>query len=71
MTPKTAHSPAAGRFRPGTRDGMAGRPDRRTAKTADDLLMEARALLPRRPSPAGDASWQRVTGAHAVDGERV
>jgi hypothetical protein len=34
MTPKTAPSPAAGRFRPGTRDGMAGRLDRRSAAAA-------------------------------------
>ena len=66
MTPKTAHSPAAGRFRSETRDGMAGMPDRRTAKTADELLMEARALLPRRPSPA-EAHAAQATGALLID----
>ena len=66
MTPQTAHPPAAGRFRPGTRDGTAGMPDRRTAKTADELLMETQALLPRRPSPA-EAHAAQATGALLTD----
>jgi rhodanese-related sulfurtransferase len=66
MTPKTAQSPAAGRLRSQTREGMAGMPGRRTAKTADQLLMEARALLPRRPSPA-EAHAAQATGALLID----
>jgi rhodanese-related sulfurtransferase len=66
MTPKTAYSPAAGRFGFETRDGMAGMPGHRTAKTADELLMEARALLPRRPSPAETRAAQ-ATGALLID----
>ncbi len=65
MTPNTAHSPA-GRFRSETRDGMASMPDRRTAQTADELLMEARALLPCRPSPAAVHAAQ-TTGALLID----
>ena len=37
-----------------------------TPKTADDLLMEARALLPRRPSPARALAAQ-LHGALLVD----
>jgi len=66
MTSKTAHSPAAGRFRSEPHDGMASMPDRRTAKTADELLMEARALLPHRPSPA-EAHAAQATGALLID----
>jgi rhodanese-related sulfurtransferase len=66
MTPKTAYSPAAGRFGSETRDGMAGMPGHRTAKTADELLVKARALLPRRPSPA-EAHAAQATGALLID----
>jgi rhodanese-related sulfurtransferase len=45
---------------------MASMPDRRTAKTADELLMEARALLPHRPSPA-EAHAAQATGALLID----
>src|SRR6516225_5078933 len=62
MTTGTAHQPAAGRPRGKTPDGTAGTPDRRTAKTADQLLREARALLPRRPSPA-EARAAQARGA--------
>jgi len=37
-----------------------------TPKTADDLLMEARALLPRRPSPA-QALAAQANGALLLD----
>jgi rhodanese-related sulfurtransferase len=40
--------------------------DRRSAKTADDLLMEARALLPHRPSPA-EAYAAQAAGALLID----
>jgi rhodanese-related sulfurtransferase len=66
MIRTTAHSPAAGRFRSGTRDDTADRPDRRTAKTADELLMEARASLPHRPSPA-EAHAAQAAGAVLID----
>ena len=66
MTTGTAHQPAAGRPRGKTPDGTAGTPDRRTAKTADELLMEARALLPRRPSPA-EARAAQARGALFID----
>jgi rhodanese-related sulfurtransferase len=41
-------------------------PDRRTARTADELLMEARSLLPRRPSPAETLAAQ-AAGALLID----
>ena len=59
MTTRTAHPPAAGRRRGTTPDGTPGR---RTAKTADQLLREARAALPRRPSPA-EAHAAQAQGA--------
>jgi len=66
MTRETPHSPAVDQFRPRRRDGTAGRPDRRTAKTVDELLMEARAMLPRRPSPA-EAHAAQAAGAQLID----
>ena len=38
MTPKTADVPAAGQFRRGTLDGMAGKPDRRTGRSCTGLF---------------------------------
>jgi len=65
----TANHHAPGR-RPTSPDGqhrgMAGAPDDRTAHTADDLLMEARASLLRRPSPA-EALAAQARGALLID----
>jgi hypothetical protein len=66
MIPETAHSPASGGFRSKSRDGKGDVPDRRTAKTADELLMESRASLPHRPSPA-EAHPRRQKGALLID----
>ena len=66
MTPKTVHVPAAGGLRSKRHDAKAGVPDRRTAKTADELLMEARASLPRRPPPA-EALAAQARGALLID----
>jgi signal transduction histidine kinase len=44
----------------------AGAPGGRTACTADELLAEARASLPRRPSPA-EALAAPATGAQLID----
>jgi len=66
MTPETAHSPASGGFRSKSRDGKRSVPDRRTAKTADELLMESRASLPHRPSPA-EAHAAQAKGALLID----
>jgi rhodanese-related sulfurtransferase len=66
MTTRTAHPPAAGGLRGKTPDGPAGTPDRRTAKTADELLIQARALLPYRPSPA-EAHAAQAQGALLID----
>jgi len=63
MTTRTAHPPAAGRPRDTTPDGT---PVRRAAKTADQLLREARAALPRRPSPA-EAHAAQAQGALLID----
>lgn len=63
MTIRTAHPPAAGRPRGTTPDGTSGR---RTAKTADQLLREARAALPRRPSSA-EAHAAQAQGALLID----
>ena len=63
MTTRTAHPPAAGRSRGTTPDGTPGR---RTAKTADQLLREARAALPRRLSPA-EAHAALAQGALLID----
>jgi rhodanese-related sulfurtransferase len=41
-------------------------PSRRTAKSADDLLMQARAALPHRPSPA-EAFHAQANGSVLVD----
>ena len=41
-------------------------PCRRTAKTVDDLLIEARAMLPHRPSPA-EAFHAQESGSLLVD----
>lgn len=66
MTPKTVHLPAAGGLGSKRRDAKTGVPDPRTAKTADELLMEARASLPRRPSPA-EALAAQASGALLID----
>ena len=63
MTTRTAHPPAAGRPRDAT---PVGSPGRRTAKTAGQLLREARAVLPRRPSPA-EAYAAQAQGALLID----
>jgi len=63
MTTRTAHPPAAGRPRGTTPDDTPGR---RTAKTADQLLREARTVLPRRPSPA-EAHAAQAQGALLID----
>jgi hypothetical protein len=44
----------------------AGAPDGRTACTVDELLIEARSSLPRRPSPA-EALAAQATGALLID----
>ena len=41
-------------------------PSHRTAKTIDDLLTQARAMLPRRPSPA-EAFHAQQNGSLLVD----
>src|SRR5215467_2337853 len=41
-------------------------PRRRTAKTADDLLIQARAMLPHRPSPA-EAFRAQQSGSLLID----
>ena len=66
MTTRTAHPPAAGGLRGTTPDGTAGTPDRRSATTADELLRQARALLPRRPAPA-EAHVAQARGALLID----
>ena len=66
MTPQTAHLPTAGGFCSTARDGTAVGPDRRPAKTADDLLTEARASLPRRPPPA-EALAAQAEGVLLID----
>ena len=63
MTTRTAHPPAAGRPRDTTPDSTPGR---RTAKTVGQLLREARAVLPRRPSPA-EAYAAQAQGALLID----
>jgi rhodanese-related sulfurtransferase len=45
---------------------VAGTPGGRTAKTAGQLLREARAVLPRRPAPA-EARAAQVQGALLID----
>jgi rhodanese-related sulfurtransferase len=66
MTRTMAHSPAAGGFSRKTPDGKAAMPDGHAAKTIDELLMEARALLPHRPSPA-EALGAQANGALLID----
>ena len=44
----------------------AGAPDGRTAYKVDELLIQARSALPRRPSPA-EALAARATGALLID----
>jgi len=51
MTSATARPRAAGEFTDMTADKKADVRDRRTAKGVNDLLAEARAVLPHRPSP--------------------
>src|SRR6516225_3762231 len=51
MTTRRAHQPATGGLRGKPPNDTAGTPDRCTAKSADELLIEARALLPHRPHP--------------------
>jgi rhodanese-related sulfurtransferase len=63
MATRTTHPPAAGRPRGTTPDGTPGR---RTAKTAGQLLREARAALPRRPSPA-EAHAAQAQGALLIN----
>jgi hypothetical protein len=41
-------------------------PSQRTAKTVDDLLIQARAMLPHRPSPA-EAFHAQQNGSLLVD----
>ena len=62
LSPEPA-SASAGRPRGTAPYGTPGRP---TAKTADQLLREARALLPRRPSPA-EARAAQARGALFID----
>jgi len=62
LSPEPA-SASAGRPRGTAPDGTPGR---RTAKTAGQLLREARALLPHRPSPA-DAHAAQARGALFID----
>jgi rhodanese-related sulfurtransferase len=50
----------------GQHHGLAGAPEGRTAYTADELLIEARASLPRRPSPA-EALAAQARGALLID----
>ena len=66
MTTSSAHPPAPGGLRDKTPDGTAGTPERRTAPTADELLRQARALLPRRPAPA-EAHAAQAQGALMID----
>ncbi len=66
MTTMKAHPPAPGGRRGTTPDHAAGTPDCRTATTADDLLTEARAALPYRPSPA-EAHTAQANGALLID----
>jgi rhodanese-related sulfurtransferase len=61
------HAPGRGPTSPDRQHhGMAGTPDDRTAHTADDLLMEARASLPRRLPPA-EALAAQARGALLID----
>jgi len=62
LSPEPA-SASAGRPRGTAPDGTPGR---RTAKTAGQLLREARALLPHRPSPA-EAHAAQARGALFID----
>jgi hypothetical protein len=64
MTTRRAHQPATGGPRGKPPNGTAGTPDRCNAKSADELLIEARALLPHRPSPA-EAHAAQARGAPA------
>ena len=66
MTTRTAHPPTTGGLPGKTPDDPAGTPDRRTAQTADQLLREARGLLPRRPAPT-EAYAAQAQGALLID----
>jgi hypothetical protein len=59
----------------GQHRGLAGAPDGRTAHTADQLLIQARASLPRRPSPAealaAQARGAPLTGIRGDDQRRT
>ena len=66
MTTRRAHQPATGGLRGKPPNGTAGTPDRCIAKSADELLIEARALLPHRPSPA-EAHAAQARGALFID----
>jgi rhodanese-related sulfurtransferase len=66
MTGATAHPRAAGEFSDMTTDEQSGVGDHRTAKSVDDLLAEARAVLPHRPSPV-EAFAAQATGCLLID----
>jgi rhodanese-related sulfurtransferase len=66
ITPQGNLPPSAAGLRPGSRRVKTGGPGRRTVKSADDLLREARASLPRRPSPA-EALAAQANGALLID----
>jgi hypothetical protein len=59
--------PNGGRIRHRTTPGKEpDMPSRRTVKTADDLLIQARAMLPHRPSPA-EAFHAQANGSLLAD----
>jgi rhodanese-related sulfurtransferase len=66
MARKTTHPSAAASLRSKSSHDTADVPDRRPAKTADDLLREARAKLPHRPAPA-EALAAQANGALLID----
>jgi rhodanese-related sulfurtransferase len=66
VTHQPADSSAVTRLRAQPRHRTAGGPARRIARTADDLLSEARALLPPRPSPA-EALAAQANSALLID----
>jgi rhodanese-related sulfurtransferase len=66
MTGATARPRAAGGFSDMAPDVKAGVRDRRTAKSVDDLLTEARAVLPHRPSPI-EAFAAQARGCLLID----
>jgi rhodanese-related sulfurtransferase len=66
MTGATAHPRAAGISSDMTADEKADVRDRRTAKSVDDLLADARAVLPHRPSPV-EAFAAQANGCLLID----